>query len=424
MTGWQSDVSFGPGRGETNRLGGWAIPGMPNAHSHAFQRAMAGLAERQHPRHPADSFWTWREAMYRLAAAITPDDLEAIAAWLYVEMLEAGYTAVAEFHYLHHDRGGAPFSNPAEMSLALLRAAKLAGIRITLLPVFYAHGGFGKPLQDSQRRFGHASVDAFSRLLERLSGDMHHPTMTLGVAAHSLRAVAPDELAALVAGTGPVHIHIAEQPAEVAQCLEALKDRPVSWLMKTAPVDRRWGLVHATHTTHAEITAMANSGAVAVLCPTTEANLGDGIFDLPTLLAAGGGLAIGSDSHITVDPREELRLLEYGQRLTSLKRNTAATPQQPSTGTRLWLAAVEGGHRCMGGVQHDDVVVLDPQHPRLVGHTPQTALDAFIFASGGGSPIRDVVVGGRRVVEGGEHIHRDAILRRFRQCMKRLQERT
>ena len=405
---------------------GWVVPGMPNAHSHAFQRAMAGSAEHLDPARPADSFWTWREAMYRLANQITPDDLEAIAAQLYAEMLESGYTAVAEFHYLHHDRDGRPYADPAEMSRALLRAADTAGIRITLLPVFYAHGGFGQPLGEAQRRFGHRAVDDFARLLEALRPEVRRDERRrLGLAAHSLRAVAPDELAALAGLAGPLHIHIAEQPAEVEQCLAARGARPIAWLLEHLSVDVRWSLVHATHTTDEEIAGMAASGATAVLCPTTEANLGDGLFSLVDFLDRGGVIAIGSDSHISVDPREELRLLEYGQRLRSLSRNVAASPSHPSTGTRLWQAAVRGGAAALG-VEADalaeDCLTLDPEHPRLIGHTPETALDAFIFSASGRPPIRDVVVGGQRVVEGGEHVRRDAILARFARTMKRLQE--
>lgn len=410
-------------------LGGWAIPGMPNAHSHAFQRAMAGHAEHLDPAQPADSFWTWRDAMYRLANRITPPQLEAIAAQLYVEMLEAGYTAVAEFHYLHHDPDGRPYADPAEMSRALLRAASAAGIRMTLLPVFYAHGGFDQPLGAAQRRFGHRTVSAFARLLEAIRPALG-PGQRLGLAAHSLRAVAPDELAALVPLTdGPLHIHIAEQPAEVSQCLAARGARPIDWLLSALDVSDRWSLVHATHTTPAEIGGMAAAGAVAVVCPTTEANLGDGVFDLPSLLAAGGALAIGSDSHISVDPREELRLLEYSQRLTRLSRNVAASAAHPSTGARLWLAAAAGGGQSLGAPvgalaegQGADVVVLDPDHPRLLGCAPRQALDALVFSAGTSSPVRDVIVAGQHVVAGGAHVRQAPIRARFADTMRQLQQ--
>jgi len=414
--------------GPVTRLSGWAVPGMPNAHSHAFQRAMAGAAEHLDPTRPADSFWTWRDAMYRLANRIGPEEMEAVATQLYAEMLEAGFTAVAEFHYLHHDRDGVPYADPAEMSRALLRAAATAGIRITLLPVFYAHGGFGQPLGADQRRFGHARVEDFARLLDAARRALG-PGQQLGLAAHSLRAVSPSELAELAALPGPIHIHIAEQPAEVAQCEASLGARPVAWLLDNLPVDGRWSLVHATHTTPAEVAAAAAAGATAVICPTTEANLGDGVFDLPTLLAANGHLAIGSDSHISVDPREELRLLEYGQRLTLLRRNVAASPTQPSTGQRLWCAAAAGGAQSLGaplGALADgcaaDFVTLDPEHPRMLGHGPGSALDALVFSASASAPVADVVVAGVRVVEEGRHVRRSEIAARFRAAMKRLQE--
>jgi formimidoylglutamate deiminase len=389
---------------------------------------MAGLAEHRDPLRPADSFWSWRDWMYRLANRIQPADLEAIAAWLYTEMLESGYTAVAEFHYLHHDQGGAPYADPAEMSRAIIRAAERTGIRLTLLPVFYAHGGFDTPLRPDQRRFGHDDPAAFARLLASLRPDLP-PGVQLGFAAHSLRAVAPDELRALLALSGPAHIHIAEQTAEVEQCLAHTGLRPVEWLLQNAPVDDRWTLVHATHVTEDEVRGMAASGAVAGICPTTEANLGDGLFPLAALLDAGGHLSIGSDSHITVDPREELRLLEYGQRLTQRTRNIASSATTPSTGQRLWCAAALGGGRSLGQPigslqpgRFADLVVLDPDHPKLIGHTPRTALDALVFSSGGSTPVRDVMVGGRWVVRDGRHTQRAALLEAYRQTMRHLLE--
>ncbi|HET7358834.1 MAG TPA: formimidoylglutamate deiminase, partial [Rhodanobacteraceae bacterium] len=324
--------------------GRWVLPGMPNLHSHAFQRAMAGLAERRGQ--GDDSFWSWRETMYAFAAALGPDDLQAIAAQLYVEMLKAGYTQVCEFHYLHHQPDGTPYADPAAMSLALVEAAREAGIGLTLLPVLYMRGGFdGRPLSPRQRRFGH-DVDGFMALFERLRA-LHEPMLRVGIALHSLRAVpeaAMREVLDAVAGTGcPIHIHVAEQIGEVQDCLAVHNARPVEWLLDHAPVDARWCLVHATHLTDDELRRAAASGAVAGLCPTTEANLGDGLFPLAAWLDAGGTLGIGSDSHISVSPVEELRWLEYGQRLASRHRNVAARGAGKSVGETLWTAALAGG---------------------------------------------------------------------------------
>ena len=310
----------------------WRLPGMPNLHSHAFQRAMAGLAERQS--HPEDSFWTWRELMYRFAGRVTPDSQHAIACQLYAEMLEAGYTTVCEFHYLHHHPDGRPYDDPGEMSKALIAAARETGIRLTLLPVLYMAGGFdGRPLSDRQRRFGH-SLDAYLALLQSLRA-LQDGTLRVGVALHSLRAVpeaAMRALLAAIAGTPmPIHIHIAEQIGEVQEC-EALRGaRPVEWLLGHADVDADWTLVHATHLDDAEVQGIAASGATVAICPTTEANLGDGLFPLRDFLAAGGQWGIGSDSHVSVSPVEELRWLEYGQRLASRRRNIAVTAAEPST---------------------------------------------------------------------------------------------
>ncbi|MCC7330687.1 MAG: formimidoylglutamate deiminase, partial [Gammaproteobacteria bacterium] len=327
------------------------LPGMPNVHSHAFQRALAGCTEWAGP--GADSFWSWRERMYALARQLAPADIEAIATWLYVEMLEAGYTSVCEFHYLHHQPDGRPYADPAATSRALIRAAAAAGIRLTLLPVLYQQGGFGgRPPGPAQRAFVHALPGYFA-LLEALRGGQG-PLLRVGIALHSLRAVAPgalDEVLAWRAATDPqcpVHIHVAEQPREVAECQAWSGRRPVEWLLERGVVDAHWCLVHATHMTGGEARALAQSGAVAGLCPTTEANLGDGLFPLAEFLAAGGRIGIGSDSHVSVSPVEELRWLEYGQRLATGRRNVAATAAEPHCGARLFRAAVAGGARALG----------------------------------------------------------------------------
>jgi len=324
-------------------IAGHAIPGMPNLHSHAFQRAMAGLAERAGP--GEDSFWTWRETMYGFVDRLAPDDLEAIAGQLSVEMLKAGYTSVGEFHYLHHAPDGRAYDDPAEMSGRILAAAAHAGIGMTLLPVLYGAGGFGgAPAGPGQRRFV-TGVDDYLALVETLrrssDGD---PQCRVGIAPHSLRAVPPEALAVALDGAdadAPVHIHVAEQTREVEDCLAWCGARPVEWLLANAPVGEHWCLVHATHMTEAETRALAASGAVAGLCPTTEANLGDGLFPVPDYHAAGGSWGIGSDSHVSVSPIEELRWLEYGQRLILRRRGITAS------GGALYRAALDGGARAL-----------------------------------------------------------------------------
>jgi formimidoylglutamate deiminase len=391
-----------------------SLPGLPNIHSHAFQRAMAGLAERQS--HPSDSFWTWRETMYHVAERIDPDAQYAIAAQLYAEMLEAGYTSVCEFHYLHHQPGGRPYADPAAMSRALVAAARDTGIRLSLLPVLYMTGGFdGRALSDRQRRFGH-SVDDYLSLLSTLRAD-EDGTLRVGVALHSLRAVPARALGEVLAAIGndalPIHIHVAEQTAEVDDCVAVRGARPVQWLLENAPVDARWTLVHATHLTPGEVQGIAASQAVVALCPTTEANLGDGLFPLREFLALDGRIGIGSDSNVSVSPVEELRWLEYGQRLVSRARNVAVSASEPSTGRNLFDRCVAGGAQaCAQRGQDADTVHLDSQSPLLAGATPADLHDRFVFA--GNRPlVREVRVAGRVVVSDGRHRDRDAIATRY-----------
>lgn len=397
----------------TPRAAGVLVPGLPNLHSHAFQRAFAGLSEyRGHATGGANSFWTWRDLMYRVANAVSPEQLEAIATQLYVEMLRAGYTSVCEFHYLHHDPHGRPYADPAEMALRLLAAARRAGIGLTLLPVLYQQAGFGgQPPRADQRRFVN-DTDALLDIVQRLRAE---GVARVGVAPHSLRAVGHRALHELVAGLraidadAPVHIHIAEQQQEVDDCVAWSGQRPVDWLLANAPVDARWCLVHATHVTDAERLALAASGAVAGLCPSTEANLGDGVFDAAAYLAAGGAWGIGSDSHASVDPAEELRLLEYTQRLARQQRNLLASDTQRHVGDRLWLGAVSGGARASGrsirGLavgEQADFIVLDGGG-LLAGLAPAQALASHVFANQRASAVRDVWVGGIQRVHGGEH---------------------
>lgn len=407
--------------------GAWALPGIPNTHSHAFQRAMAGMAERQTD--PADSFWTWRELMYRFAGRLDPDAQYAIATQLYTEMLEAGYTSVCEFHYLHHQPDGRPYDDRATMSRALIAAAADTGIRLTLLPVLYMTAGFdGRELERRQRRFGH-SLDAYLALLQTLRAD-EHPMLRVGVALHSLRAVPEAALRTLLAAIAgqdfPIHIHIAEQTAEVEQCLALRGARPVRWLLDHAPVDSRWSLVHATHLSGGEVQAIAASAATVALCPTTEANLGDGLFPLRDFLDAGGRFSIGSDSNVSVSPVEELRWLEYGQRLRARRRNIVATAQQPSTAEVLLGQAWAGGAASAGmplgalGIGRPaDWIVLDESAPALAGASDADVLDRFLFA--GNRPlIERVYVGGQCVVENGRHHRHDEFAQRYRATLARL----
>ncbi|HWG66156.1 MAG TPA: formimidoylglutamate deiminase [Rhodanobacteraceae bacterium] len=395
---------------------------MPNLHSHAFQRAMAGLAERRGP--GDDSFWTWRETMYGFASRIGPDALRAVAAQLYVEMLKAGYTRVCEFHYLHNAPDGAPYADRAAMSRAVVEAARDTGIGLTLLPVLYMTGGFdGRPLSDRQRRFG-LSVDAYLRLLESLCA-LESPGMRVGIALHSLRAVPEgamrEVLDAPLARDRPIHIHIAEQIGEVQDCLGIRGARPVQWLFDHADVDARWCLVHATHLDESEMRAIAQSGAVAGLCPTTEANLGDGLFPLANYLDAKGVLGIGSDSHISVSPVEELRWLEYGQRLVMRHRNIAARKPGASVGEMLWAAALRGGLQAAGQREDEtrDVIVLDDSSPLLAARDEESVLDTFLFA--GNTPlVRDVVAGGEWVVRDFRHRAEDRIAADYRAAVEAL----
>ncbi len=435
-TGWARNVLIewdGTGRiaqvtpGATAPAGvptaaGPVIPGMPNLHSHAFQRAFAGLTEYRGQ--AEDSFWSWRNLMYRFAQRITPESLEAIATWLYIEMLEAGYTSVCEFHYVHHDTDGRPYADDATLSLALLRAARTAGIAITLLPVLYQTSGFGaKPPRADQARFIR-STDNMLSLLERLAPAAQAQGAVLGLAPHSLRAVPPDSLAAAVQGLtalnpqAPIHIHIAEQTQEVDDCIAWSGQRPVQWLLNHAPVDERWCLVHATHMTPDEYAGAARTGAVAGICPTTEANLGDGIFDMPLWLQHGGRWGVGSDSHACVNAAEELLMLEYGQRLSRRQRNVLASSSQPEVATAMTLQAVQGGAQASGrwgagaaaGIavgQSADWVVLDAQHVALRGLPGPAMLSAHVFASHRTSAIDSVWVGGASRVAQGRHALHD-----------------
>ncbi|RUZ75113.1 formimidoylglutamate deiminase [Mesorhizobium sp. M7A.F.Ca.US.006.01.1.1] len=401
------------------------LPGMPNLHSHAFQRGMAGLAELRGP--SADSFWSWREVMYRFALSMTPDQVEAVAAQLYVEMLEAGFSRVGEFHYLHHDRNGKPYANPAEMAERIAAAAGETGIGLTLLPVFYAHSSFGGAVpNEGQRRFIN-DVNRFSRLVEKCRESVRAlKQAVVGVAPHSLRAATPEELTevAALAPDGPIHIHVAEQVKEVEDCLAWSGARPVEFLLANAKVDKRWCLIHATHMTDTETVAMARSGAIAGLCPITEANLGDGTFAAPLFREHGGRYGVGSDSNVLIGLPDELRQLEYSQRLAHRARNVLAVAGG-STGRALFNAALDGGSVALGAGASAiaagasaDLVSLDPKNPSLAGKSGDAILDAWIFANG--SKVDCVWVHGLKQVSGGRHFKREAIAERFRSVMTAL----
>jgi len=410
---------------------GIAVPGMPNLHSHAFQRVMAGRAERAG--RTDDSFWTWRQTMYELVSRLDPDQIEAVAAQLYAELLCEGYTSVAEFHYLHNRPDGGRYDNPAETATRIVRAAESTGIGMTLLPVLYTQGGFnGEALSQSQQRFqgDPAFLSAVGEAV--IESCDHSGWLQVGLAVHSLRAVAvPQILDATYAlrsrnPRAPVHIHIAEQVREVSECFEWAGATPVEWLLDKAPVDETWCLVHATNVTETEVSGMASRGAVVGLCPTTEANLGDGLFPLRPFLDCGGRFGIGSDSHVSVSPAEELRWLEYGQRLVGRRRIVAASEDSPSVGGTLWRAALAGGAQALGqtvgAISEDhraDILVLDHEHPRLDGRQEDDILDALVFTGNGGL-IRRVLAGGRWIVEDGRHIRSDAIAGDFHQAVRDL----
>ncbi len=420
-----------------HRAAGPVLPGMPNLHSHAFQRAMAGLTEQAGQGGAAgdDSFWTWRQVMYGFVNRLMPSHVQAIAAQLYVEMLRSGYTSVGEFHYIHHDLEGRPYADYAEMAERIVSAANATGIGLTLLPVLYGYGGFGaRPAGPGQRRFLH-DAPAFLRLINRLL-QRHgpNPQIRIGMAPHSLRAVTPELLREAVRGLddldeeAPIHIHIAEQVKEVEECRAWSGQRPVEWLLNNQPVGARWCLVHATHMTEGETGRLARSGAVAGLCPTTEGNLGYGFFPAPSYLQQQGAFGIGSDSHISVSPLEELRWLEYGQRLLHRRRNVLsdAGDGSPSVGATLWKATLAGGATALGrpigrlaAGARADLLVVDREKPTLVGKAGDTLLDALVFA-GNDNPVRDVMVGGKWVVTEGHHVAEHAVFARFRSAIAEL----
>ncbi len=420
-------IAEGATREGAERFAGIAIPGLPNLHCHAFQRGMAGLAERRGP--AADSFWTWREVMYRFLDRLSPDDVQAITAFAYTQMLEAGFTAVGEFQYLHHDIDGRPYTDLGEMAARIAAASAETRIGLTLLPSFYAYGGFGgAPPDAGQRRFLN-EPDRFLKLVERsraIVADL--PEAQVGIAPHSLRALTPETLRIICQATpeGPIHIHAAEQMKEVEESLAALGCRPVEWLLDNAGVNSRWCLIHATHTTGAEIRALAASGAVVGLCPLTEASLGDGIFGGADYLAAGGRFGVGTDSNIQIDAAAELRQLEYEQRLARGARNVMTMQEGELTGLRLFASACAGGAQALqqsiGGLAvglRADIVLLDENHPDLALRHGDEWLDAWIFVVGR-TAVKTVFIGGEIVVEAGRHRRWPAIEERYKTVIANL----
>lgn len=401
-----------------------ALPGLANLHCHGFQRGMAGLSETRG--RPDDDFWSWREIMYRFLDRLTPGDIAAINALAYVEMMESGFTRVAEFHYLHNDAEGRRYADPAEMAAAVVAAADESGIGLTLLPVFYAHGDFGgAPPAPGQRRFL-SDIDGFAKLAEASRAKLPADA-AFGIAPHSLRAVTAEELTAILplADGGPVHIHAAEQMREVEASLKWSGQRPVEWLLNNVEVDARWCLVHATHLTESECDRLAASGAVAGLCPVTEANLGDGIFPADRYLAGGGAIGIGTDSNVLIDAAGELRALEYSQRLRDRRRAMLGSEAIPSIGERLFREALAGGARAAGagtGIavgQPADLFTLAANDPAFAGAHDRTLLDRWIFAARAPA-IDSVWRAGRRWVAGGRHVARDTVAARYRSALEAL----
>jgi len=403
------------------------LPSIANLHSHSFQRAMAGMTEFRMA--GKDSFWTWRDLMYRFTANLTPDHIEAIAAFVFLEMQEAGYASVGEFHYLHHQPSGAPYDDLGALSARITAAAATTGIGLTHLPVMYTYGGAGQvPLEAGQARFGN-SVDRFNDVVARAKEAVAAlpSDCRVGIAPHSLRATSPGDLKAVLSEhpSGPVHIHIAEQPKEVADIEAWLGAKPVEWLLANTNVTPDWCLIHATHMTNDETVTMAKSGAVAGLCPVTEANLGDGPFNGPTYLAAGGAFGIGSDSNVLISLTEELRTLEYSQRLRDFARNVMVVGEG-SVGDTIYTGAAKGGAQALGRGTGDisigalaDLVAIDSTAPSLCALRPDQLLDGLAFAAKD-SVVTDVWSAGRHAVQSGRHINRDTIVASYQSAMQSL----
>ncbi len=422
---------------QASQLKGPVIPGMVNCHSHAFQRAFAGYSEYRGQTDLGvvieDSFWSWRDIMYRFVAKMTPEDANIIARFVYIEMLKAGYTSVAEFHYLHHQAGGRHYDDPAEMSHQIIEAANITGIALTHLPVLYSYAGFGEMFpSDAQARFIHATND-YLELIEQIDKHYSHQNnFQLGIAPHSLRAVSESQLNEIVPyirainKNAPIHIHISEQVQEVNDCLTHYGKRPVEWLLDNPLMDKNWCLVHATHLTDKETRNLAESGAVVGICPLTEANLGDGIFPTAEYLTLGGKFAIGSDSHISINVAEELRLLEYGQRLNRNQRAVLVEENCPSVGQYLYTKAARDGANAIGQNvgeiavgKRADLLVLNTEHPSMFCKKDCFILDAAIFACTE-LPVTDVYVAGKQVIDSGRHQLDSEVLKKYKSVLTRI----
>lgn len=411
-------------------INGYALPGFQNAHSHAFQYAMAGLAELHTNTGVQDDFWSWRNAMYGLALTLSPEQMEAVAAMLYSEMARHGYTAVAEFHYLHHDKDGKPYANLAEMGQRLVAAAKRAGIRITLVPMFYQQGGFGQPPLERQKRFISNTIDEYYKLLEATQKAVkNEPHAHVGIGIHSLRAVKPEHVISVcnvLDGSLPFHIHVSEQLKEIEDCLAFHNKRPVQWLLDNTNVNHNYHLVHATHLDATEVTDIAKSGANVVLCPSTEGNLGDGLFSFEDYKNAGGNWSIGTDSHVGLNPLEELRILDYGQRL-SHKRTTFVTPESGDSGFNALKMAWQSGRKAMG-VPHEqffapgqafDAVVFKATSPLIATAALRNLSNTLVY-SADVSDVLGTIVAGKWISKEGISANREGIVADFVKVMREL----
>jgi len=410
-------------------VNGFALPGFQNAHSHAFQYAMAGLAEMHQTGQTADDFWSWRTTMYNLALTISPDDFEAIASMLYAEMVQNGYTDVAEFHYLHHNKTGLPYSNLAEMGERLMRAAEKTGIHLTLVPIFYQKGGFGTAATENQKRFISPDFEAYQELVkasEKVATNYKNTNIGLGI--HSLRAVDEESIkktATFLQANQPMHIHVSEQLKEIEDCLDFYGKRPVEWLLDTVDLNDNWHLVHATHLNSHELNGIAKHKANVVLCPSTEGNLGDGIFRLTEFQKQNGNWSIGTDSHIGINPFEELRLLDYGQRLISHKRNTFVTDNSGNSGFNAIKMAWKSGRKAMGKSNDTffkigepfDAVVIDSKLP-LIQATKTEHLCNTIVYTGHSSSILGTIINGDWKAKHGKHLALDHIIKDYKKTME------
>lgn len=415
-------------------VNGFALPGFQNAHSHAFQYAMAGLAELHEGSGTPDDFWSWRNAMYNLALTISPEQLEAIAAMLYAEMVRHGYTAVAEFHYLHHDKNGKAYANVAELGECLISAAKKAGIHITLVPMFYQQGGFGKPAEEKQRRFISKTIDDYNKLLESsIEASKHYKNANVGIGIHSLRAVNGDDIKTVcnnLKNDIPFHIHVSEQLKEIEDCLSFYGKRPAQWLLDNCNVNDNYHLVHATHLDDNEVHGIAKSKANVVLCPSTEGNLGDGLFRFNDFKNFGGNWSIGTDSHVGLNPFEELRILDYGQRLTTHKRNTYFKKNNGDSGFNAIEMAYKTGKKAMGQISEEffeigksfDAVIMDANSPLIATSSTKNLCNTFVYSSDV-SNIMGTIINGQWVSEKGRHNNQETFTKDFIKSLKQLKTR-